>query len=215
MTQEQKEPAVPEVTRLGQITKEEFIANPPEGFVYDATLRTGLLAHRGTDKTTVGDAFFKLPPEERLSLLHHEEGHDLMRNFNRDWKDVLEPIRKDPETKLGANSRWDNPFGLSELPEELVADAYASLWQGSTKWFEDPNFPANKILRQVIGIAKREGKPLPPQNEIQFVSGAPPAVGQAKSNPSSASDSLKILLAIGLPLLALYHFFKKAMNKHS
>lgn len=43
----------------------------------------------------------------------------------------------------------------------------------------------------------------------------PPAVGQAKSDPSSASDSLKILLAIGLPLLALYHLVKKAMNKYS
>ena len=33
--------------------------------------------------------------------------------------------------------------------------------------------------------------------------------------PPAASDSFKTLLAIGLPLLVLYHFLKKAINKHS
>lgn len=196
------------MTLMGQITKEEFIKNPPSGFVYSATLREGLLAYRRTDKTTIGDAFFKLPAEERLSLLRHEEGHDLMRNFNRDWKDVLELVRENPETPLSVRSRYNNPFGLSGKPEELVADAYASLWEGSTQWFEDPNYPANRILQRVIEIASREGKPLPPDITPQ-----PSTVGQ--SNPAHASDSFKTLLAIGLPLLALYHLFKKPINKHS
>ncbi len=156
-----KAEAVPEVKEPWQMTKEEFIANPPKGFKYDPNLREELLGYRETELTTIGDAFFMLSPEDRLSLLRHEEGHDLMINFNRDWKDVLEPIRKNKEQPLGASSRFDNPFGLSDLPEEIVADAYTSLWQGSTKWYGDPNYPANKILQQVIKIARREGKQLP------------------------------------------------------
>lgn len=53
---------------------------------------------QGNPITTIGDAFFQDDEMGRRLLLKHEEGHDLMRDFNKDWKDVLEPIRKNPET---------------------------------------------------------------------------------------------------------------------
>jgi len=150
------------------MTKEEFITNPPEGYIYDPNLREGLIGHRyargkkGEPITTIGDAFFKLTDtHERQMLIVHEEGHDLMRNFNRDWKDVLEPFRKNPERPLDVSSKYDNPFGLSDKPEEVVADAYTALWEGATKWYENPDYPANILLKRTIEVAKREGKPVP------------------------------------------------------
>lgn len=154
-------PVPPRGKEPWQMTREEFIANTPKGYAYDPNLREGLLGHRyKKGVTTVGDAFFKQDERGRMLLLKHEEGHDLMTNFNRDWKDVLEPFRKNKDKPLDATSRYENPLGgLSDKPEEVVADSYTALWSGVAKGWESPKY--RNLIKRTIEVAQREGKPVP------------------------------------------------------
>ena len=140
------------------MSEKEFAANPPPGFSYKVNARWS--GHRkNRSHTVLGSSFFKNNPQSRTLMLYHEIGHDLMRDFNKNWKDVLEPFRLNPERPLDARSQYDNPFGMEGNPEEMVADVYAALFTGGEHWFESEKDKA--LFRQARKLAKKFGLPLP------------------------------------------------------
>ncbi len=151
--------ASPDFDQVLRMTEEEFAANPPPGFSYDKSAKRwhGRRAKRG--HTILGPGFFKGDRKKRTYILYHEVGHDLMVNFNRDWAEVLEPHRLNPERPLGANSKYNNPYGFDQNPEEMVADIYAALFIGGEKWFDGEKYKA--LFRQARKLAKKYGLPLP------------------------------------------------------
>jgi len=144
------------------MTEAEFIAQPPPGFSYQAhaswTARRPSKGH-----TVLTPQFFAWDRGMRAYLLYHEIGHDLMRDFNRHWKDVLEPFRDDRDVATHpephAYSPYDNPFGASTRPEELVADAYAELFTGGERHYQSEKYVA--LFRRVRQLARKFGVPLP------------------------------------------------------
>lgn len=140
------------------MTEKEFAANPPPGFSYNPN--APWIAHRKSHSHTVlGPRFFKANRQMRTHLLYHEIGHDLMRNFEQDWADLLEPHRLDTSGKRSAHSRYDNPYGMEQRPEEMVADIYASLFTGGEHWFEGEKYKA--LFRQARKLAVKYGLPVP------------------------------------------------------
>ena len=158
---------------VAHMTLSEFIAHPVPGFEYKPHARYMGQRERWSkpdgslhEQINLGPDFFKSPPgEDRMGLLFHELGHDLMRNFNDDWRDVLEPYRRHRDQPLSSyNAVYDNPVGLSPRPEEMVADLYSSLMtspDGVDKWSEKPHW--HKLMQRVREVATRIGLPVPPQ----------------------------------------------------
>lgn len=147
-----------------EMTKKEFIANPPKGFQYKEG--RGYAAQRGEGITNLSDSFFNLDIPERKDLINHEIGHDLVRNFNKDFKDVFVPLKKG----LGKDSYgqireiYDNPFGFRENPEEIIADTYSSLFE--PRVYEDGKFDV--LRHRVAEVAIKKGLPVPPQTMIEY-----------------------------------------------
>lgn len=142
------------------MTEEDFAANPPPGFSYNP--RASWNARRPErGHTVLAPGFFRGDRDTKTYVLYHEVGHDLLRDFNRDWKDVLEPHRLDRDTnpKPSARSTYDNPYGFSERPEEMIADVYASLFTGGEKWYTGEKYQA--LFRQARKLAQKFGLPLP------------------------------------------------------
>jgi hypothetical protein len=141
------------------MTKESFIANLPKGYKYRADIQTGVLGYRDHGTTYLSPEFFEQDKLGRKLLYLHEEGHDLARNFNEDWKDVLEPFRIDKDKPLGSHTRYDNPFGANTRPEETIADLYSVLHTGEAKTWESPKY--RNLIGKAIEVALKQGKHVP------------------------------------------------------
>lgn len=142
-----------------QMTKEEFVANAPEGYAYkEAQPYAG---QRADGTTNVSDAFFDLDEDSRKDLLNHEVGHDLTKNFSQDFADVFEPLKKGfGKDAYGQNRQmFENPFGYRENPEEIIADTYASLFQKNP--YEEKGHRYDNLRKRVAEIAIRDGYPVP------------------------------------------------------
>ena len=123
---------------------------------YRADMPDDAVAYRDEGQTIVGDDFNSLDKEQRQDLLNHEEGHDLVKNFEQDFKAVLEPFKigeKNSRT-IGNYVAYYNPFGASDRAEELIADAYAELKSG--RQYESSEY--NNLLAKVQEVATRMGK---------------------------------------------------------
>ena len=131
------------IKKILKITRKQFEAKPPPGFVWEPQ---AWYAARRPNRTQIqiGPSFFTLPKKRRSGLLRHEFGHDLMVNYS-DWKDVLEPFKIGGS---GAHTRYENPFGAEDRPEEIIADTYAALFSpGATQGWEDDKY--NNLIKQV------------------------------------------------------------------
>lgn len=144
-----------------EMTKEEFIAKPPTGYLYKPGREYAGQRNIAEGITNISDPFFSDPdPASRKALLLHETGHDLIRNFNKDFKDVFEPLKKGfGKDSYGQNREiFDNPFGFRENPEEIIADTYTSLFE-SFPYEKGEKYDA--LRKRVAEIAVREGKFVP------------------------------------------------------
>lgn len=160
--------------QVASMTEQEFAANPPPGFEYAP--HAGWVGQRAQGVTRLSPLFFRSKdPGSRIDLLAHEQGHDLMAKgavvveggtsaFD-DFRDVLEPFRENKGTvPLGVTSTWENPFGLSTRPEEIIADVYSEIWSDSARakpygW--EPGGKYANLIDRVREVAKRKGLPLP------------------------------------------------------
>ena len=142
------------------MTKEELIANPPKGYAYKSG--RGYAAQRGDKVTNISDSFFELGVAEKKALINHEVGHDLVRNFNKNYKDVFDPLKKGMGKDAYGQNRemYENPFGFRENPEEIIADTYTSLFEKNPY---EAGGKFDNLRKRVAKIAIREGKPVPPE----------------------------------------------------
>lgn len=146
--------------QISRMSLEEFAANPPPGFRFDGSAR--FTGHRPPDRsqvTVLGPDFFRHDADTRKYVLYHEIGHDLMRDFNRDWLEVLEPHREDSGPRPTIRSTYDNPYGASTRPEEFVADIYAAMFTGGERWYTSEKYAA--LFRKARELAAKYGLPLP------------------------------------------------------
>jgi hypothetical protein len=151
------------VDAVSQMSLEEFLANPPEGYAYNPDVSYMGQHHKSKQGETInlGPSFFKLPVgRRRKGLLYHELGHGLMTNFMKDWKDVFEPFRINRDVEpLSAASRWENDFGFENRVEEVLADAYSLLMQSSELPYESEKYL--NLFAQIKNIAPKVGIPIP------------------------------------------------------
>lgn len=130
-------------------------------------LRDGVAGHRRSRDegvVTVSPSFLELDPFGRLSLLAHEIGHDVANELgstdNERTTELLRPFRTNPDNPW----KVDNPFGGSDAPFEMLADAYHTiLMQGPDGGYEDLESdyvkPRLAVLRAVAETAAKLGLP--------------------------------------------------------
>lgn len=137
--------------RLHEIKRDDVIAGRVPGFKYDPDISPGVAAHmRSHEHVTLGPGAFREMGEERDRtsswLMAHEIGHVVGgRIIARD------DLSKIPEVQAfrgegqaytrgsGYIPRYENPFGASPRPEEMLADAYSQLLHYG---FRDPSWEA-------------------------------------------------------------------------
>jgi len=199
-----------------QLTKEEFIADPPEGFEYRPGPHRWEAYRMSRGLTLVGDTFFEGDEDSRRMTLNHEVGHDLMTDFNRDFKDVLAPFRLDhkpPEAPMDASTSFDNAFGSRNNPEEIVADTYAALFEGGYKWYtEDPKYI--NLVKRVVEVAQREGLPVPPEALRHFGGNVKTAAAPDSENFKAWFGKSKVVNPDGSPKV-MYHGSPNAKSYRS
>jgi site-specific DNA-cytosine methylase len=160
-----------------QMTREEFIANPPKGYEYNpSSLSEGTLASAyKSGVVTVGDKFFDLSEDRRRGLLLHEHGHGLVRDFERDFKDVMEPFRLDRDQPISVYSKYRHPNSGSSRPEEIVSDVYENLFDTDDYSLTEDSYDPEEeraafieeraamgnLSRRVAAVAIAAGKPVP------------------------------------------------------
>ena len=162
----QDNPVTPEVQEVGilDITRQQFEAAKISGYKFDVNQKA--IASRRGGITTVNSKFFELNPAERESLLLHELGHDVAGEMlkGKEWQSLLEPFRKDKPKPISVHSTYDNPFGLNERPEELLADAYA--WyskRGVAGWEGAEHLNILRAVGDTANKLKIEVKPTIPK----------------------------------------------------
>jgi hypothetical protein len=156
------------VKNIFEISKQNLIKNPIKGFEYSDDNSYVARRDRQNKITYVSDRFFDLSETSKKMLLNHEVGHDLIQHptdFNKYFKDVLEPFRVDKDQPLGASSKYEDFFGQNtqDVPEEVLANAYMGLLTGMTKGYIEDN-PSGKVailIDKIIQRAKELKLPLP------------------------------------------------------
>jgi hypothetical protein len=122
------------VRRMHTITRADVEAGRVPGVKWDGTLTGNVVAHmRDRQNMTVGPSAFNDRGEVDTLLFSHEVGHRVAQRIlaagsraegGGKLPDELLAFRAGGE---GVRTRFDNPFGASELPEELLSDAYSEL----------------------------------------------------------------------------------------
>lgn len=140
------QPAAPQ--KAWGMSREDFSAKPPKGFVFDQNLPHEADVHSNAGKITVGPKFFDLPPEARKAAVMHEIGHELSDLMLADGsafeladRGAFGPKRPDGSIE-GING--------ARTPGENVAEAY-SLIQTEPEWLKK-NYPdAYRTISARIG----------------------------------------------------------------
>lgn len=156
----------------------EFQMLKPNGYEYDERLdedlvvamrmvESGYLYAEDTEPnyiTVLSREFFERSEERNMSTLRHEQGHDLLRgnDYNTYWHDVLEPFKIE-----GSNTQFENWFGASKNPEEIVADLYATIWHPNM-YNDYESEKVKNLFRKVIEVSKIKNVPLPEGIEEDF-----------------------------------------------
>jgi len=141
---------------VSKMSLEEFLKSPPPGFEYSSSGH--FMGQRGDTKIYLGPSFFRTPKgSRRLGLLYHELGHDLTLKlrFNDWWLDVMTPFRQ------GHSLNFENNYGASNHPSEVIADAYSALVvHNGEHWFEDEK--NKRLIKRIKQGARILGLPLKP-----------------------------------------------------
>jgi len=170
-----------------EMPETQFAANPPSGFEYvpgrPFAARRQQAGNPGL--TRISDGFFRLSPDAKSGLIYHEEGHDLVSPLVGHEQSLIEDFRVGEAA--GARTQYEGGWDFRpQPPEEIVAEAYATLREGTYKGFlfrEDgsrvPKY--DKLFRAVAGEAIKQGKPVPPSVLADYPDLAKPAptVGKA------------------------------------
>lgn len=124
------------VGSLHTISKADVIAGKVPGFKYKPDMSPGIAARFEREHIAVGPGGFEGETLGTL-LMTHEIGHAVQQHlFATRGKNGIDKIpevqafRKEGQTftrGYGYAPAYDNPFGASERPEEMVADAYSWL----------------------------------------------------------------------------------------
>lgn len=136
--------------------KADFLSDTPPGFAYWPS--AGHYAgQRGREVIRLGPDFFSLPRgARRLGLLYHELGHDLTLKlrFNEWWLDVMRPFQDPRDNRI-----FDNPYGISTHPSEVLADAYSMMvTHNADEWFDDQKY--KRLMARIKKAARHLGLPL-------------------------------------------------------
>ena len=124
-----------QMSRLHEITRADVEAGRVPGIKYDPTLSGNIVAHmHDRENMTVGPKAFTPDGRADTLLLAHEAGHAVGGNIiargDIAKTPEIEAFRGKGETYTkgaGYMVTYDNPFGLSSRPEEMLADAYSEL----------------------------------------------------------------------------------------
>lgn len=167
---------------LDQFTREDVRAGRVPGVVEDETIRPGVAAHARDESGLIRLSPTSYLENGRLDtlLVSHEIGHHVANEIQREegsMDALLAPFRRDPGydviTDLG-NGRlrvrdrsgaekvifsgaaaYENPFGVSNDPSEIMADAYSELLHQDL-----PEDPARRaLLERVARTALKLGLP--------------------------------------------------------
>ena len=120
-----------------QMTKEEFEANPPEGFKYDPNITAEANANV-ENVTTIGPKFFELSPGLKRHVLLHEEGHALSDEMLLDGSafDLADAGAFGPKAPDGSLAHG---IQGAMTPGENVSEAYATFYTDPV-WLKN-NYP--------------------------------------------------------------------------
>lgn len=170
---------------------EDLRAGRVRGVYVDETISPGLAGHRyDHERVTVSAEFPDDTPFNRFLLVAHEIGHDVAADVLSGpptrWRPVLEPFRRPEDGEMSIRSRFDNPFGGSDRPEEMLADAYAELLTFGLA-DREPDSKSRALLNLVAASARALGYPddrLPDRPE------APPSRLDPKAAYASISPEL-------------------------
>ena len=125
------------------------------GLRVDPDISKGLAGHRyDKDGTTVmSSQFLDDTPFERFTIVSHEAGHDVARSLlaENDAAKVLAEFHVE-------GWRFDNPWGASDKPQELLADAYSELLFRGLEDAE-PGGRSHGLLSTVAEVADGLGLP--------------------------------------------------------
>lgn len=155
------------VGKLHTISKADVIAGKVPGFKHDDSMSRGIAAHmRDRENITIGPGGYQGEMLDPL-LMSHEIGHAVQqRIFATLGKDGIDKIpevqafRGEGETMtrgVGYMPTYDNPFGASTRPEEMVADAYKELlFFGAGEQYEDD--PGSDFVKPRVALLKLVAK---------------------------------------------------------
>ncbi len=129
----------------------------PLAFYGGNELGPEIVAQFSNGKIRLFDGFFKMPAEDRPSLLYHEFGHEVTRiafGYHSDeTNSMLKPFQ------LGT-MRYDNFAGASYRPDEMIADIYSEamtvkepIWESGGKY--------ERMTDYILNIAHSAGLPTP------------------------------------------------------
>lgn len=151
------------------MTKEQFIANPPEGFEYRPGAKWAGYNMPG-GKVLVSDSFWNLDREGRMSLIGHEFGHNLVpAQFGQE----LEPFATGDTSKplspgsVRAGYAWWKKDPMPQNAGEFLADCHAWLVLGWHKGYtHNEDNPAQAqaarvLFRKIYATAKANPKQFP------------------------------------------------------
>ena len=124
---------------LHTITKADVVAGKVPGFKYDPDISPGIAAHMyDREHMTLGPGAFRSMGDEvehaSSMLLAHEIGHrvggQIIKRGDISKVPEVQAYRGEGESYsrgAGYGPKYENPFGASERPEEMLADAYSEL----------------------------------------------------------------------------------------
>ena len=180
------------LSHLDEFTKADVIAGKVPGIVYDENLREGVAAHaRGVSITMGKNSFLENGKLDTL-LIAHEAGHYVANEIQNEEGELsipeLEPFRKPYDFELlekkqvNGTEKWrvrrdgaemmifpptvayENPFGIDNKPEEILADTYSELLHQERITDADVKDssgagPKRALLDRVARTAKKMGLP--------------------------------------------------------
>lgn len=140
-----------------EMTRDEFIADPPIGYVYDPSLPHEADVHSNKGKITVGDKFFRLPDAARKLVITHELSHRL--------ESALLPHEVISVIDVAQTGIFGKvlPSGVIQgingayTPTENLTEAYALIFDDDD--FMRLQFP--KAREYVVRLAIKKGMPVP------------------------------------------------------
>ena len=137
---------------LHTISKADVVAGKVPGFKYDPDISPGVAAHMRHEDITIGPGGFEGEKLDTLLMTHeigHRVGQQIIRRGDISKIPEVQAYRVEGQETYsrgaGYMPKYDNPFGASYRPEEMLADAYSTLLHSGLHGVWEP-LPGDQVL---------------------------------------------------------------------